>query len=348
MSAHKPLIACILLGSLPGLALALAETTQTGNDNEVVLEQSGGSNTAMQLQQGNTNFSRVEQDGGDNSAQTTQLNLDNQVEVFQSGTANQATVYQASDYTFGHSASVIQLGDENVAELVQTEGNGSQATIHQQGAGNVHRVEQLFYANGVESRTFGTDNLTEVTQNGAATATTQQFGSNNRITIDQNVFAYGGAVTVEQDGAFNAATVTQVGGRYYTGEVDLKQLGSANNAQVEQWAGFSNLTFTQDGIGNELTARQTTRTGTIRGSSVGNDNRVNISQGYDGPVLDIAQNGSANEINVVQDAAYGTASISQTGDANVAVLNQLTEFAAPPSAAIIQNGTGNSTSITQR
>ncbi len=343
MFAHKPLIACFLLGSLPGLALAQAVTTQTGNDNEIILEQRGGSSSAILLQQGDANFSRVEQGGDDTSLQSTQL------EILQSGSSNQATVYQASDYNFGHLAAVMQLGDDNFAEVVQADGNGSRATIHQQGARNIHRVEQLFYANGLESRTFGTDNLTEVTQNGAATATTQQFGSNNRITIDQNVFAYGGAVTVEQDGAFNQAAVTQVGSRYYTGEVNLRQLGSDNSAQVVQWAGFSNFSFTQNGIGNELTARQSTRTGTIRGSSVGNDNRVNISQDYDGPVLDIAQNGSANEIDVVQDAAYGTASISQTGDANVAVLNQLTEFAAPPpSATIIQNGTGNSTSITQR
>ncbi|MCD1610426.1 hypothetical protein [Stutzerimonas kunmingensis] len=342
MFAHKPLIACFLLGSLPDLALAQAVATQTGNDNEVILEQHGGSNSALLLQQGDANFSRVEQGGGDTSLQPTHL------ELLQRGMGNQATVYQASDYNFGHSAAVVQLGDENVAEVVQADGNGSRATIHQQGARNIHRVEQLFYANGLESRTFGTNNLTEVTQNGAATATTQQIGSDNRITIDQNVFAYGGGVTVDQDGAFNEAAVTQVGSRYYTGEVNLTQVGSANSVQVVQWAGFSNFSFSQDGIGNELTARQGTRTGTIRGSSAGNDNRVNIDQSFDGPVLDIAQNGSANEIDVVQHAAYGTASISQTGDANVAVLNQLTEFAAPPSAAIIQNGTGNSTSITQR
>jgi len=76
---------------------------------------------------------------------------------------------------------------------------------------------------------------------------------------------------------------------------------------------------------------------------------VNVEQGYDGPTLDIAQNGSANEIDVVQEAAYGTASITQTGDANVAVLNQVTGFALqPPSATIVQNGTGNSATVTQR
>src|SRR3546814_3959180 len=87
---------------------------------------------------------------------------------------NQATVLHASVCNVGCSGAVVQLGDENVAKVVQADGNGSQATIHQQGARNTHRVEQLFYANGLESRTFGTNNLTEVTQNGAATATTDR------------------------------------------------------------------------------------------------------------------------------------------------------------------------------
>ncbi|MBU2331956.1 MAG: hypothetical protein KJ881_07610, partial [Gammaproteobacteria bacterium] len=104
MFAHKPLIACFLLGSLPGLASAQAVTTQTGNDNEVILEQRGGSNSALLLQQGNANFSRVEQGGGETPLQPTQL------ELHQRGMGNQATVYQASDYNFGHSAAVVQLG----------------------------------------------------------------------------------------------------------------------------------------------------------------------------------------------------------------------------------------------
>ena len=354
MFARKPLIAAILLGSLPGLALAQAVTsqaitTQNGSDNEAILEQRGGWNLSNQLQQGEGHFSRVEQDGGRNSAQTSQLSLDNHVEVLQSGSANQVTVVQVSDSFYGHSASIVQLGAANVAELEQKEGNGSQATIHQQGSGNTHRVEQLYYANRVDSRSSGTDNLTEITQNGAASATTQQFGSNNRITIEQNVYPYGGGINVYQDGTSNEARVSQYGGRYDTGDVALRQVGSANDAQVVQWGGFSNLTFTQDGVGNELTARQSTRSGTIRGSSVGNDNRVNIDQSFDGPVLDITQNGWANEIDAVQHVGYGTASISQIGDRNIAVLNQVPGYPLEStSAAIIQNGVGNSASITQR
>lgn len=41
MFSHKPLIACFLFGSLPALALAQTAATQTGNDNEIILEQNG-------------------------------------------------------------------------------------------------------------------------------------------------------------------------------------------------------------------------------------------------------------------------------------------------------------------
>ncbi|WP_312955245.1 hypothetical protein [Pseudomonas songnenensis] len=204
--------------------------------------------------------------------------------------------------------------------------------------------------NQSDSRSVGSDNLTEISQEWAGDAIAEQFGDNNRITIEQGFLPYGGSVAVYQDGGSNEAAVNQQGGRYYIGEVELTQLGSANRAQVTQWAGFSSFTFAQEGSGNVLNARQTTRDGIIRGHSVGNDNRVNINQSFDGPVLDIAQNGSANEIDVVQHTAYSTASITQTGDGNVAVLNQTTQFdyQQAPATAIIQNGTGNSASITQR
>jgi len=189
--------------------------------------------------------------------------------------------------------------------------------------------------NQSDSRSVGSDNLTEISQEWAGDAIAEQFGDNNRITIEQGFLPYGGSVAVYQDGGSNEAAVNQQGGRYYIGEVELTQLGSANRAQVTQWAGFSSFTFAQEGSGNVLNARQTTRDGIIRGHSVGND---------------IAQNGSANEIDVVQHTAYSTASITQTGDGNVAVLNQTTQFdyQQAPATAIIQNGTGNSASITQR
>ena len=55
MFSHKPLIACFLFGSLPALALAQTAATQTGNDNEIILEQNGW-NSASQVQQGSQLF----------------------------------------------------------------------------------------------------------------------------------------------------------------------------------------------------------------------------------------------------------------------------------------------------
>ncbi|AHY43021.1 hypothetical protein CXK93_21005 [Stutzerimonas decontaminans] len=347
MFAHKPLIACILLGSLPGLALAQAITSQTGSDNQIILEQTGP-NSATQLQEGTLNWSRVVQDGDNNLALTDQRGYDLQAQITQTGSQNQANVYQAN-LDFSSDAQVEQLGTVNLVELVQQDGNGNNAILHQLGAGNVQQINQTFYINSLEARSEGNDNLIEVVQNGGGSAQLSQLGDGNRLDILQESPAYGSSTRVTQIGDINQAAVSQVGGRYYTGEVRLVQRGASNRAEVTQWAGFSTVEYTQEGIGNELNAQQGTRSGIISGSSVGNDNRVNISQDYDGPVLDIAQNGSANEIDVVQDAAYGTASISQTGDANVAVLNQVTTFdVQPPNTSIVQNGTGNSTSISQR
>ncbi len=283
MFSHKPLIACFLFGSLPALALAQTAATQTGNDNEIILEQNGW-NSASQVQQGDRNYSRVRQDGGDNRVQTNQLNLDNWTEVVQNGSSNQASVIQIGDIYSGHSASIVQLGTDNLAEVSQMDGNGAQANIHQEGAGNVHRVTQLYYMNEADSRSVGTNNLTEISQEWAGSARTDQLGNDNRITIEQGFLPYGGLVSVYQDGGSNEAAVNQQGGRYYVGQVELRQLGSANRAQVTQWAGFSSFTFTQEGSGNELNARQATRDGIIRGNTVGNDNRVNIDQSYDSPV----------------------------------------------------------------
>lgn len=132
MFSHKPLIACFLFGSLPALALAQTAATQTGNDNEIILEQNGW-NSASQVQQGDRNYSRVRQDGGDNRVQTNQLNLDNWTEVVQNGSSNQASVIQIGDIYSGHSASIVQLGTDNLAEVSQMDGNGAQANIHQEG-----------------------------------------------------------------------------------------------------------------------------------------------------------------------------------------------------------------------
>lgn len=201
MSAHKPLIACILLGSLPGVALAQAAMNQIGNDNEIILEQTG-SNSATQLQMGTLNWSRVVQDGDNNLALTDQRGYELQAHIVQTGSQNQASVYQANlDYS--SVAQIDQLGTANLVELVQQDGNGNYATLHQRGAGNVQQVDQTFYVNSLDARSEGNDNLIEVVQNGGGSAQLNQLGNGNRLDILQESPAYGSSARVTQDGDFN-------------------------------------------------------------------------------------------------------------------------------------------------
>jgi len=144
---------------------------------KIILEQNGW-NSASQVQQGDRNYSRVRQDGGDNRVQTNQLNLDNWTEVVQNGSSNQASVIQIGDIYSGHSASIVQLGTDNLAEVSQMEWQwrtGEHSPKRERA--NVHRVTQLYYMNEADSRSVGTNNLTEISQEWAGSARTDQLGN---------------------------------------------------------------------------------------------------------------------------------------------------------------------------
>lgn len=166
MSTLKPL-ALILLISLGTTAFAASHSAtqaQDGDNNEVILEQSGQGNTATQTQTGSAHRSAITQNGSINSAETTQLGLENAVALYQTGDSNIAQVYQES-FIYGHSATVTQLGDTNHVTLYQQNGNGSVATLYQEGNNNIHEVEQ----NGegfkeLVARTVGTGNRLDAIQ----------------------------------------------------------------------------------------------------------------------------------------------------------------------------------------
>ncbi|WP_313305044.1 hypothetical protein [Stutzerimonas balearica] len=183
MFPRKPLYICLLLGALPSLALAQVAVDQTGTDNEIILEQGGGTgNSASQTQDGVLNRSRVVQTGNGNEATTNQFGVENQAQIIQTGDLNQASIYQANlDYV--HSAAVEQVGSANVIELTQTGGNGSGAVLYQEGARNVQRIDQFYYVNSLDASSQGDDNLIEVTQNGGGSATLRQLGDANRIAV---------------------------------------------------------------------------------------------------------------------------------------------------------------------
>lgn len=94
----------------------------------------------------------------------------------------------------------------------------------------------------------------------------------------------------------------------------------------------------------------------VTGYSLGENNSVDIVQNGDDSSLDIVQNGADNIIEASQsggvfyNSTYDSGVISQTGTANFASLNQHSPDGdlGANSAIIMQNGIGNSATVTQR
>jgi hypothetical protein len=169
------------------------------------------------------------------------------------------------------------------------------------------------------------------------------------VQLEQVSFGIGGGfAVVEQDGTANQADIYQSSGRYPAGDVFLKQLGTANIAQIRAGDGYSTLDYTQRGTGNELNAHFSGQGSRISGYSEGSYNLVDIAQAGDDNSLDVAQVGSYNQIDAYQGFHVHEAFISQTGDNNQAFLRQETLSYDNASASIIQNGSGNIASVVQQ
>lgn len=323
---------------------------QSGQHNDAIAERSEGSgNHSVQNQRGDYNRSVLIQAGNGNNGETTQ-NGGDLAELEQTGDGNLARIYQSS-IEQGHTAAVVQSGDFNEVRLVQSDGFAATARLYQTGDNNFHSISQTWIGNNLEATSIGDRNQIMAVQNGTGDAFLRQTGNDNVIAVNQEVFPYGGTIAVTQQGDFNRASVAQTGGgRYPAGEVNLYQLGDANEAYVRQSAGFNTLDWTQEGERNVLVAYQGTRAASIVGGSVGDNNRADISQVFDGMQLELHQEGSLNYAGVTQEAYDGQASISQIGVANVAHLHQSMESDAfvMHSATIRQNGTANSAQVTQR
>ncbi|MFC3607926.1 hypothetical protein [Stutzerimonas tarimensis] len=323
---------------------------QTGENNEAVVQRLEGiGNHSSQAQVGNDNRSVLTQAGDDNVAETFQ-NGGDLAELEQTGNGNLANIYQASTEQ-GHTASVVQSGNLNEVRLVQSDGFASSARLYQTGDSNFHSISQTYINNHLEATSIGDRNQIMAVQNGTGDATLRQTGNDNVIAVNQQVFPYGGTIAVTQQGDFNRASVAQTGGgRYAAGEVTLRQLGDGNQAYVNQAAGFNEVDWTQEGERNVLVAYQGTRGASIVGGSVGDNNRADISQVFDDMQLDLNQNGSLNYAQVTQEAYGAEASISQFGVANQVHLHQSmgADAFVMHSAAIRQNGSGNSAQVTQR
>ncbi len=188
-------------GTVSGSFNAVADITQSGDDNFALSIQAGGF----------TQLSVIRQDG-----------------AFGPGSGNSAQVVQGAFSGVLNDASIDQSGSGDTAEIAQNSDSGD-ADIFQRGSGtgNFSLIDQGFFGGGngntALSNQIGSGNRSGIEQNaltagGSNNASARQEGNDNTSFIFQegtsntatvNQLTDGNSSTVNQNGTGNTATVNQ-------------------------------------------------------------------------------------------------------------------------------------------
>lgn len=278
----------------------LAETNQSGQRNEAVIDQvadgtvaqsntigtlhaivnqSGNDNKSLQVQgpngQQGISYAEIGQSGNRNFASQHQLRYANTARLFQSGSDN--TGMQAQDATI----------------LEEEEGSANNAYLEQSGNGNTATQDQDGWSNTATAYQSGNNNsLVQLQRDYSwmSIAYANQSGSWNQATQDQmGLLNYG---KIEQASDVNKATQTQLVTGVRRPGIDYTPY---NKAEIYQWGGNY----------NEAIQEQT---------SPGNNLIMNEAI--------IWQNGAANFASQVQNGADNHSAISQAGNWNHADIIQ--------------------------
>jgi hypothetical protein len=340
-----------------------ATTTQTGDDNSVLVEQVG-SNTATVTQ---TATLLVPAQAG-NDAEVLQVNGDGNIStVTQTGNTNTVWLNQ------GIKAGIWTGYNSNVASTNST------ATIAQSGVGNIENMEQYGISNSaILSQTNTTNARADVYQGWAysgwgETAITSALSvTNSSVSVTQvngasdyvGLWQYGGDndhITITQNnGDNNRAQVTQ--GFIYDdlnynfsrpiynvddNNATVTQNGSNNVGKLMQLGNGNAFTLTQNGNGNKVGdapgGLEPARNGYFKQDGDGN---VLTGEQTDGAVLDATsvQTGDDNFIDMEQGAG-DIAKIMQVGNLNDAYLTQM---GGGQDATILQTGDLNVATVSQQ
>lgn len=262
--------------------------------------------TVMQTGMGNTSLiTNVK--GGDQTVKINQISNDNNADVTQEGTGyasdvlqtggdgNQATVKINADVT------VNAVGDLPVGRV-------QQALVQQTGAGNTANVNM-----GTMGTTdaAGAGNEFDVTQTGDNNTSTQTMttGYNNFSNVNQNGTGNTVSHTLAAD-AYNMTGEVFVEGT--NNQVQLDQAGNDNNANIgirnfdpAAPSDANNLKFTQenshntmrvDVVGNDNTTGGTADASALRQAGTTNNYTLNISGNGNNIVTD--QDGTSNEATI--------------------------------------------------
>lgn len=353
----------MVLAVINAMAQNTATTTQTGDDNSVLVEQVGA-NTATVTQtatllvpaQAGNDAEVLQVNGNGNVSTVTQTGNTNTVWLNQGIKAGIWTGYTSNVASTNSTVTIAQSGVSNIVNMEQY-GNLNTGSFNQSGVTNSRADVFQGWAYSGWGETFVTSALSvtnssvSVTQlNGASdyVGLWQYGGDNDHITITQN------------NGDNNRAQVTQ--GFIYDdlnynfsrpvynvddNNATVTQNGSNNVGKLMQLGNGNAFTLTQTGTGNKVGdapgGLEPARNGYFKQDGDGN---VLTGEQTGGAVLDATsvQTGDDNFIDMVQGAG-DIAKIMQVGNLNDAFLTQM---GGGQNATILQTGDLNVATVSQQ
>lgn len=335
----KNLILAILVFSVSGFLFAgnNSNVSQTGYENEAVVEQVGNGHQAT-VDQFGKNLAEVSQTGGD----------DNTATVTQGTAAAHVSNNRKPNYNGDHEwgAWIEQVGSSNTAEI-NMQGSRGSADIYQEGGSNEAYQEINTYASGATSNTRkGLD--------------IDQVGSNN-VANQKTVASFGSygikKMHVDQVGSGNQADQLSIGGM--ASVMQVRQDGSNNDYTVDVSATGKasplDLPFAHKPAGDYI-QYQNGRFSTATIDIVGSGNHTAQYQeytiwsasGHNYADMDIA--GDSNNAAQGQLGEFNHSTIDIVGCSNVAAISQQGSGTAEwdgNTASISQTGSNNVSSIEQ-
>lgn len=326
-----------------------AATGQRGDNVSSQITQDGDLNRAVTSQMMATDSdSGISQDGDNNDASVSQAGFDAQSTITQTGDDNRALVGQSGSNL---TSRVTQSGSEAAATVNQS-GSNSDSTITQLSGGEV-TVNQSGSRGSISTVTTEADsnlappaNTVLVNQTDTGTGPT---GQANASTVIQDNVNLGSSVIVDQThnvaGEEQNSSFVRQGRNASNGDVSISQNGGDNVSNYTSTTATDNdANVVQTGVNNNSDVQQDFQNGgalaTVNQNGTGGaDNSVfidQISAGFSTPSPQFALGASAS---ATQNGSGNTSTISQTGYADTAIEANL--------ASSIQNGDMNTSTIGQ-
>ncbi len=259
---------------------------------------------------------------------------------------------------------------QSISDVTQT-GNGNGANVTQTGS-NVSDIDQIGDGNAATVGQSGSNNDSDIDQtaSGSNTANVAQAGVDSFADVIQDGTSDGNVAGIAQGAGVSDATtaeITQTNSVNGTGSI-TQDAGERSFAAIQQGdtaqfggtvatAENANSSITQAGSDNLALTIQggLDQTSTIEQTGADGFNQAFVTQGAtngSGGTAFVQQLGTADAVDILQDSVGNSAFVVQigTGATNLADIDQGTTAGGDGndnSAAILQEGGGNQSTITQ-